>query len=1100
MVALPLLAVALLWPAMLSWLVAALVPIVLAWWAVRHARRVGWGAIDLIMRAARAARITRSGLPLPLTLVRVLLIATTVLAATRPFLEGDVSPRGARVVSGEPRLRIELVTTEPSADSSSLAMLRAIEALGRTRLESSPTVDLVPLAQAGRAADPPRLMILCDGVVPVGGDATRLDEAIRGGTSIIICLGPAAVAAPLLPRVSAWLERLVGISVFGSVPLDDEAIVTTEPEGAGRDGVAAPMSGPRVSCAAELFFSDAAPRSPTVLARSALTGRPLLVESAAGRGRVMVSAVPLALPQVADTQAPWSDLAAWPAFVPFVDRLVTRALGPAEQTGDSRARPAAWFAGLPLARPLLACGCLLALIEAILAWRRLHAAGFPLSSASLGSRGVMLAALAAMVALWGGRPAEGPTRPQTPPPVAVVLDVSPSMGSVDLPPESRFRRLIEATTGGEFGRSVFDRLARDRPVIIHAVAGEMRRLGRYSADVSADDLRRLDATLPAAAASRVGDAVLDLIEKQEADAPAAVIVMSDGAITGGASWAAVADAAARRGVPLIAVPVGDDAKPSADLPTGFRFTAAAAPTVCQIGERITIPVRGMASTGSALPLMLSGEEGKASLVADPSPHASGYGYAGDAGISLPDASTTTVTRTLTLAVTSDEARHEATVPIIMADDPIRVLLVDRGPRYEVRFLERLLASDSQYAVTKSLLKARDGATQGAKATLPQSVEAWNEFDVVVLGDLPVAAAEDNAVAWEALREAVTNEGVGIAWLPGRQWAEADAGMNGWLPAAPDLERSPQVMTTLPRRLRVLSAGTAKGWVPSLQAVDDSVAPFSPLTFSTLPPLVIQPTARVIAMTATDSGVDLQPAIVISQVGRGTVVGHLCDTWRWRSGHGSSDVVDHARYWRHLLPRLAERRRLTRLVAAQVVVRPLDPMVGETIRIDVMPTRPATALAGWTLEVESPLQPSRPLEIASGAPGSVTTLRVDGLAAGRHRLRLVAPAETVDLPATEIHREIVVNDWPVERADGPAGTGPLQAAVRMVAGTVVPLDRIQTLPDTIASVIDVRRDRGGRSRHWLESQGAAHLMLAIFVVACLAAWWPRLNPVSAVGAR
>ena len=44
----PLLAVALLWPALLPWLVATALPLVLAWWAVCHAKRVGWAAIDLV--------------------------------------------------------------------------------------------------------------------------------------------------------------------------------------------------------------------------------------------------------------------------------------------------------------------------------------------------------------------------------------------------------------------------------------------------------------------------------------------------------------------------------------------------------------------------------------------------------------------------------------------------------------------------------------------------------------------------------------------------------------------------------------------------------------------------------------------------------------------------------------------------------------------------------------------------------------------------------------------------------------------------------------------------------------------------------------------
>jgi hypothetical protein len=1100
-----LVAVALLWPALLPWLVATVLPVVLAWWTVRHARRVAWGAIDLVERAARAARITRTGLPLLLTVVRTLLVATTAVAATRPFLGDGAAPYGTRIIAGDAIRRIELVTAASGEAGSSLAMRSALEALARTRPGAFPAVDLVSMDDAGRAADPARLIILCDGMVPDADDAARLATVVRRGTAVLVCLGPDSVGSPRGPRSSAWLETLAGVSLAGCVPLEDEAIRMMAPDGAAPLQTAAELAGPRVSCVAEIVLSEGDQLEPRVVARSATTGRPLLVESTVGRGRVAVSALPLALPASGASQAPWSDLAAWPVFVPFVDRLVTELLEPTEQMADSTSRTMGRFAGLALARPLLACSVLLAVLEAVLTWRRGRTDGRAFDAASLGGRCLVVTALGGMVALWGGHPTDRPTRSRDASPVAVMIDVSPSMGSMDLPTASRLGQLIEAASGGDTGTSVFNRLTSDRPVVIHAAAEEMRVLGRYPDDVTRADLRRLIPALPAADASRLGDAVLAMLEKPESDRPAAVVVMSDGALTGGASWEAVADSAARRGVPLVAVPSGNDAIPSADLPTGFRFTAAAAPAICQPGETVTIRVRGVASTKRFRPLMLRAEGGEASLVADPSPRASGYDYDCAAGVSLPiPAAVPTesthprgpalpaTTRTLTLAVGDDNDRHVATLPIVVADEPIRVLLVDHGPSYEVRFLARLLADDSRYAVTTRLLAARDIEALRAEATLPQSAEAWDAFDVVVLGDLPIETAEADAAAWEALHEAVIREGVGVAWLPGRRWAEADAGMVGWLPAVPEAVFMDSTAASLPRRVRLLPAGRATGWLSFADAAGDSTRTLFPRTFSTLPPVTMPPLARVIAVSETDAGDDLQPAIVVSQLGQGMVVGHLCETWRWQGGGEVPTRTAHARYWLHLLPRLAERRRLARLVAATVAVRPLDPLVGESVHVDVMPTRPTADLAGWTLEVESADQSPRRLGIVGALPGAVATLRLEGLAAGRHRLRLVPPAQTVAPPMTVTEREIVVNERHVEAAGGPAGTGPLQAAIEAGGGAVVPLDRIEMLPDTIAAMFGGRRERGDRSPHWLKSQSAAHLFLVAFVAACAVAWWPRRN--------
>ena len=195
----PLLAVALLWPALLPWLVATALPLVLAWWAVRHAKRVGWAAIDLVERAARAARITRSGLPLPLTLVRMLLVTAATLAATRPFLGDGSPPRGERLVVGDPTRRIELVTAGPLTDGAVVALRAALEALARGRPESFPTVERVAVSEAGLAGDASRLIVLTDGAVPTGDEAARLANAVRDGAALVVCLGPESVVAPLLP-------------------------------------------------------------------------------------------------------------------------------------------------------------------------------------------------------------------------------------------------------------------------------------------------------------------------------------------------------------------------------------------------------------------------------------------------------------------------------------------------------------------------------------------------------------------------------------------------------------------------------------------------------------------------------------------------------------------------------------------------------------------------------------------------------------------------------------------------------------------------------------------------------------------------------------
>ena len=120
------------------------------------------------------------------------------------------------------------MTAGPLTDGAVVALRAALEAMARGRPESFPTVERVAVSEAGRAGDASRLIVLTDGAVPTGDEAARLANAVRDGAALVVCLGPESVVAPLLPPMSAWLEDFVGVSVAGSVSLEDEAIVALE--------------------------------------------------------------------------------------------------------------------------------------------------------------------------------------------------------------------------------------------------------------------------------------------------------------------------------------------------------------------------------------------------------------------------------------------------------------------------------------------------------------------------------------------------------------------------------------------------------------------------------------------------------------------------------------------------------------------------------------------------------------------------------------------------------------------------------------------------------------------------------------------------------
>jgi len=1179
-------------PWMLAWLLAAIIPPVLAWLAVRHPRLVRFGATELVARAAKTERLTRGGLPLPSTLLRSLMLVTAALAAASPFVPDTAGwrqrPRSddGRIDSRPTPRRIEIVSGRPlpgrgAADGDgTLAIRRALEALapstssGPTML-SAPTVERVTTDEAARGPSAGQtLIILCAGAMPPNADAERIGSAVAAGAALLVCIGPESIAERDRLRLSAWLDALAGISVEGSLDLADATIEVNADLAMPADaGLAAaesmiqladfsPLAGPTVTAAAELTIQAAAGSVATVLARTAPAGRPLLVAKPSGLGIVCVSALPLTLAAAdADRSAAWSDLAAWPVFVPLLDRLVEhlipRAIGGQSPPSSSRQRtdPEVPRSFLPLAPILMAIAIGLAIADRLLSAQATGGSLTPLQKAGHAATLVSLTGICFlwfMGAWWAPSPRDGrPPRTGRPRPIAMVIDISPSMAGCDQPDQtedlqkptrtaSRLESLTGALTGPGADGSPLDRIARDRPLMLFTAAADSALLGAYPRDVTAKDLRSLTTVAAAAHASRLGDAIEDILrngDDSQAGMPAVIVIATDGGITAGASWQRAARAAADRGVPLIAVPIGgvpigDGATGTAagELPPGFRLSSVTAPRLSRFTEPITIEVRAeAAANGGPLPLAVfaPGDAfgqpiATGTLAHDPAPPETAETscrYFGRLTVpphgfqtqdSRPESHPAADSRSVLISPVLCAGTFSAgggprsataltTVPLALTDTPTRVLFVEAVPRYEWRFLEQFVAATAGFEVETCMLAMHTTSQRRTGRPLPQSAAEWNHFDVVVLGDLsagPDAPAAEQAAAWDSLRSAAETDGIGIAWTPGRRWwgsqTDIQTGTVGWLPAS--LKGSASLPEEPPHRVQVTAGGRASGWLPF--AADS----FHPEVFAVMHPVSLRPTARILATAAG------APAVFVDRQGRGTVLGHLCETWRWRHGNRS----EYERFWKQSLLRLAEPHLLGRLFAATIDVRPLAPEVGDRVRIDLVPGHAAnkpTALAlnGWRAELlvgaadqtavrQIPLPEDR-------EPGRTITVMVDGLGAGLHTLRLVPPAAgTEGLLLAPLVRDFIVNEPVLEVAGGPAGIGPadngsLGAAVLAAGGSIVTLDQIATLPDAIASVLPPESSEsphgarghttGGRSR---VSIALANLLMLSLVLSAVMAWW------------
>ncbi|KAA5538991.1 hypothetical protein FYK55_25675 [Roseiconus nitratireducens] len=88
-------------------------------------------------------------------------------------------------------------------------------------------------------------------------------------------------------------------------------------------------------------------------------------------------------------------------------------------------------------------------------------------------------------------------------------------------------------------------------------------------------------------------------------------------------------------------------------------------------------------------------------------------------------------------MTTENNFDEIEINVTRSD--IKVLLADEMPRWEYRYLAQLFRRDPKVELDELLFHPRQIATgrREPSGTFPVTVDQWNQYDVVILGDLPV---------------------------------------------------------------------------------------------------------------------------------------------------------------------------------------------------------------------------------------------------------------------------------------------------------------------------------------------------------------------------
>ncbi|MCK6501189.1 MAG: hypothetical protein L6Q38_17045, partial [Nitrospira sp.] len=127
----------------------------------------------------------------------------------------------------------------------------------------------------------------------------------------------------------------------------------------------------------------------------------------------------------------------------------------------------------------------------------------------------------------------------------------------------------------------------------------------------------------------------------------------------------------------------------------------------------------------------------------------------------------------------------AKTDILVMEDKIRVLVADNFPRWETRYLINLFKRDSRIVFEQLLFEPQRTSGDGARQSFPATLEEWNQYRVVILGDL--LPSQLTAADQKNLRTYVSESGGNLILVAGKDAmpsAYANQTLGSLLPVLP----------------------------------------------------------------------------------------------------------------------------------------------------------------------------------------------------------------------------------------------------------------------------------------------------------------------------
>lgn len=631
--------------------------------------------------------------------------------------------------------------------------------------------------------------------------------------------------------------------------------------------------------------------------------------------------------------------------------------------------------------------------------------------------------------------------------VVVMLDVSGSMGTEDVPPKSEVRALTEELLASakltgpsrlnlakaillRGDGALLKRLAENHKLRVYTVA-EAEALVGEGAYLRPGEIDRLLPRLREATVqgeqTRLGDSLRGVLNALRGTPPTAVVVLSDGITTDGEKLSVAARYARQKAVPVFTVALGN-----ADPVRDIELHNVLADEVAFVNDPVTFSytLTGHGVAGRVTPVTLHRKN-------ELEPLATQQVTLGENGKPQKLEITFTpktvgdyevVIEARPLEDESNPRNNREVRRIIVRDEKIRVLLVDNVPRWEYRELKALLEREKTVELKAVLQDSDPEYAQEDLYALPHFPVTKDElfqYDVLILGDVNPSYLSSSVL--ENIREFVRERGRGVLFVAGPQHnpvAYAGTPLEALLPIELAGVRVPAANDPLLESFRpelTIEGRKGSALFRFADSERDSLDIWQALPglFWMIDAPELKAGAIVYASHPTrGTARGKAPVIVTQRYGNGKVLFHATDElWRWRFRTGDTY---YGRYWVQVVRFLARSKLLGKDPTAELTVDRKSYHTGEPVTLRVRfvddklapsPGEGVTVIAEKEDGIQHKVVLGRIPEVAAVFEGQL--LRP---AEGRYHAWIAAPAFTRAPPAEDFEVRPSEREMLVLRSD------------------------------------------------------------------------------------